>query len=111
MVKPQNELLYIITFDLYTLYKTLCDATEHNLSVSYFRSIWTLLLLLNTFWHEWSGLVTLCKELLYNTCSELYTVLVIFLMQSNTISKFLTFFSSGLYFYCWTRFDTNGHAS
>jgi hypothetical protein len=101
----------IISFDLHTLYKTLFDATEHNVSVSHFRSIWTLFLLLKTFYHEWSSLVTLCNELLYNTNIELYTVSVTFLMQPNTISQFLTFFTSGHHFYCWTRFDTNGHAS
>jgi hypothetical protein len=36
--------------------------------------IWTLILLLNTFWHEVSGLVTLCSELLYITSFDLYTV-------------------------------------
>jgi hypothetical protein len=36
--------------------------------------IWTLFLLLNTFSLEWSGLVTLCNELLYITSFELCTV-------------------------------------
>jgi len=36
--------------------------------------IWTLFLLLNTFCHEWSRLVTLCHELLYILGFDLYTV-------------------------------------
>jgi hypothetical protein len=36
--------------------------------------IWTLFLLLNTFCHAWSRLVTLCQELLYIFSFDLYTV-------------------------------------
>jgi hypothetical protein len=36
--------------------------------------IWTLFLLLKTFWHDWSGIVTLCIELLYITRFDFYTV-------------------------------------
>jgi hypothetical protein len=36
--------------------------------------IWTLFLLLNTFCHTWSRLVTLCHELLYNLGFDLNTV-------------------------------------
>jgi hypothetical protein len=53
---------------------TLFDETEHNLTVSHFRCIWTLFLLLNTFCHEWSRLVTLCNEQLFIISFELYTV-------------------------------------
>jgi hypothetical protein len=67
-------LLYIINFDLYTFSITLFDATEHILSVSHFRYIWTLFLLLNTFWHEWLRLVTPRNELLYIISFDLYTV-------------------------------------
>jgi hypothetical protein len=35
---------------------------------------WTLFLLLNTFYHAWSRLVTLCHELLYIHGFDLYTV-------------------------------------
>jgi hypothetical protein len=69
-----NELLYIISFDLYTLSMTLYYATEHNLSVSHFLYIWSLFLLLNTFLHEWSRLVMLCNELIYIISFDLYTV-------------------------------------
>jgi hypothetical protein len=36
--------------------------------------IWILFLLLNSFWHEWSRLVTICLELLYIISFDLYTV-------------------------------------
>jgi hypothetical protein len=36
--------------------------------------IWTLFLLLNTFRHAWSRLVTLCLELLYILGFDLYTL-------------------------------------
>jgi hypothetical protein len=36
--------------------------------------IWTLFLLLNTFWHESTRLVTLCNELLLIVSFDLYTV-------------------------------------
>jgi hypothetical protein len=69
-----NELLYIISFDLDTLSKTLFHATEDYLSVSHFRLIWILFLLLNTFWHEWLRLVAPWNELLYIISLDLYTV-------------------------------------
>jgi hypothetical protein len=68
------ELLYIISFDQYTVSKTFFDATQQNLTVSHVLYIRTLFLLLNTFLHEWSGLVTFCKELLYIISFDLYTV-------------------------------------
>jgi hypothetical protein len=77
MVMPSNtlnELLYIISFEPYNLSKTLFHATEDNLSVSHFRFIWTLFLLLNTFWDEWSRLVAPWNELLYIISFDLYTV-------------------------------------
>jgi hypothetical protein len=77
MVTPSNPLkeeLYIISFELYTLSKTLFHVTEHNHSVSHFRYIWTLFLLLNTFWQEWSRLVTTRNELLYIISFEPQTV-------------------------------------
>jgi hypothetical protein len=49
-------------------------ATEHNLSVSPFRYIWTLFLLLNTFWLEWSSLLTPRNKLLYIISFNVYTV-------------------------------------
>jgi hypothetical protein len=36
--------------------------------------IWTLFLLLNTFCHAWSRLVTFCHELLYNPGFDMCTV-------------------------------------
>jgi hypothetical protein len=36
--------------------------------------IWTLFLLLNTYCHVWSRLVTICHELLYILGFDLYTV-------------------------------------
>jgi hypothetical protein len=69
-----NEYLYIISFDVYTVSKTLFDANEHNISVSHFRYIWTLFLLLKTFWHELSRLVTPCNEFLYIISYDVYTV-------------------------------------
>jgi hypothetical protein len=72
-----NEILYNICFDLYTVSMTLYDADKFNLTVTHVLYIWTLLLLLNTFLHEWSRLVTLCNELLYGICFGLYNVSVI----------------------------------
>jgi hypothetical protein len=77
MVTPSyisNELLYIISFVLYTLSKTLIHATEDNLSLSHFRFFWTLFLLLNTFWHECLRLVAHWNESLYIISFDLYTV-------------------------------------
>jgi hypothetical protein len=74
IVRLCKEFLCIISFHVYTVSKTLFDATEHNLSFSHFRFIWTIFLLLNTFWHEWSRLVTPCNELLYIISFEEYTV-------------------------------------
>jgi hypothetical protein len=74
MVTPRNELLYIISFDLYSLTKTLFHVTEHNHSVSHFRSIWTQFLLMNTFWREWWRLVTTCNELHYIISFEPQTI-------------------------------------
>jgi hypothetical protein len=51
-----NELLYIISFDLYTLSVTLREATENYISVSHIIYIRTVFLQLNIFWHEWSRL-------------------------------------------------------
>jgi hypothetical protein len=101
-----NELLYIISFDLYTvlwfflmqpyklcvrlvcffmleyarlIYIMLCRLAingHNSLSLtslsllhrfSNVLHIWSLIVLLNTFWHEWLGLVTLCNQLLYIT--------------------------------------------
>jgi hypothetical protein len=39
-----------------------------------FLFIWTLFLLLNTFCHAWSRLVTLCNELLCIIRFDIYTV-------------------------------------
>jgi hypothetical protein len=36
--------------------------------------LWSLFLLLNTFCHAWSRLVTLCQELLYILGFDMYTV-------------------------------------
>jgi hypothetical protein len=57
MVTPSNilnELLYIISFDLYTLSKTLFHAKADNLSVSHFCYIWTIF----TAEHVLTGMVT-----------------------------------------------------
>jgi hypothetical protein len=43
--------------------------------------IWTLFLLQNTFWHEWTRLLTLCKEFLYIISFDLYSVSKIFFSQ------------------------------
>jgi hypothetical protein len=69
-----NELPYIISFDLYSLSMTLIDANEHNISVSHFLYICALFLLLYSFIHERSRLVTICNVLLYIINFELYTV-------------------------------------
>jgi hypothetical protein len=74
IVKLCNELLYITSFDLYTLSMTLFDATEHNPSDSLFRYIWTLFLVLNTFWHERSRLVKHWNELVYIISFDMCTV-------------------------------------
>jgi hypothetical protein len=110
LVRLCKQFLYIISFDEYTVSKTLFDATEPNLSVSHFRYIWTLFLLLNTFWHEWSRLVTPCNDFLYIISFDVYTVSKTFLMQRKTILQILSCFTSGLYFFCWAHFDTYGHA-
>jgi hypothetical protein len=49
LVRLCIELLYIISFDLHTFSMTFFDAREHNLSVSHFRYIWTLFVLLSAF--------------------------------------------------------------
>jgi hypothetical protein len=103
-----NELLHIISFELYTLSMTLLDATEHYISVSHVSYIWIVFLLLNIFWHEWWRLVTPCNELIYIINFDTYTFSKTFLCNL-TQSQFLAFFTSGLYFYFWTRFDTNSH--
>jgi hypothetical protein len=41
MVTRCNELLYIISFDLYTVSKTFFEATQHSLTVSHDLFIWT----------------------------------------------------------------------
>jgi hypothetical protein len=69
-----NELIYIVCFELYSVYMTRFDATEHKLTVSHFRYFWTIFLLLKTFWHEWSRIITLCNELLYKVGFDLYAV-------------------------------------
>jgi hypothetical protein len=68
------------------------------------------ILLLNTFWHDWTCLVTICNENLNIISFDINTVSKRFLMQINTISQYLTILSSGVDFYCWTRFYTNGYA-
>jgi hypothetical protein len=57
--------------------------------------IWSLFLLLNTFCHEWTHLVTLCNEFLCIISFDLYNVSMTIFHEPNTISKFLTFFTSG----------------
>jgi hypothetical protein len=104
LVTPWNDLLYIINFDLYTVSMTVFESTEHNVTFSHVIYIWPFILLQNTFCHELSRQVTLCYKLLsVFTCKT-------FIVQPNTISHFLTFFTSGICFYCWTRFDSSGHA-
>jgi hypothetical protein len=71
-----NELLYIISFDLYTVSKTFFDAPWQNLTVTPVLYIWTLFLLLNTFLHEWLRLVKFCNELLYIMSFGVYSVSV-----------------------------------
>jgi hypothetical protein len=109
MVTPRNELLSIINFDLYTLRKTLFQATEHNLSVSHFRSIRTIFTAEHV-WHKWSRLVTLRNELHYIISFDLYTLSkTLFHVTENnhSVSDFR---------YIWTQFllligfDTNDHA-
>jgi hypothetical protein len=60
--------------------------------------IWTLFLLLNTFWQEWSGLITLFTN--YSLLSILTSKpsLWLFLNQPNTTSHILTLFKSGILF-------------
>jgi hypothetical protein len=74
LVTPCNVLLYIIDIDLYTDSKTYFDATQHNLSVSLFRYIYTLFLLFNTFSDECSPIMTHCNELLYKVGFDLYSL-------------------------------------
>jgi hypothetical protein len=88
IVRLCKEFLYIISFNVYTVSKTLFDATELNLSVSHFRYIWTLFLLLNTFWQELSRLVTPCNEFLYNISLPCIPALTLFLMQHKTSYRF-----------------------
>jgi hypothetical protein len=70
---------------------------------------WTIFLLLNTFWQEWSRLVTLCNVLLYIINFDLYTVSMTFFEQPNTKSHFLTLFHLVLILLLNTFF-TNGNA-
>jgi hypothetical protein len=74
IIRLCKEFQYIFSFNVYTLSKTLFDTNEHNLSVSHFRYIWTLFLLLNTFWQELSCLVSPCNEFLYIISLDVYTV-------------------------------------
>jgi hypothetical protein len=73
-----NQLINKVGFELYTVYMTPFDATEHNLSVSLFPYFWTIVLLLNTFLQEWSLLVSLCNELDYFISFDLCTVSLTF---------------------------------
>jgi hypothetical protein len=66
------------------------ETTEHNVTCAYVIYMWTLILLQNTFCHEWSRFVTLCIELLYIISFDLHNQSMIFLMQQNIISQFLT---------------------
>jgi hypothetical protein len=72
-----DEILYSICFDQYTVSMTLYDANKFNLTVTHVLYIWNLFLLLNTFLHEWSRLVTFSNELLYIISFGLYNVSVI----------------------------------
>jgi hypothetical protein len=74
------------------------DATEHNLSVSLFPYIWNIVLLLNTFWHEWSPIITLCNKLLYKIGFDLYTV---YMTRFDVTEHNLTFTHV---LYIWTIF-------
>jgi predicted tellurium resistance membrane protein TerC len=71
-----------------SLYLTTLSLLYRLVNILYIR---TLFFLLNTFRHEWPGLVTLCNELHYITCFDLYTVSKPFLMKPNTISQIITF--------------------
>jgi hypothetical protein len=105
-----NELINIFfSLDLYTVSKSRFDATLHNLTVSHVLYMWTLFLLFNTILHECSCLLHFVTN--YSILSVLSFIpsLWLYLMQPNTVSKFLTFFASWLCFYCWTHFDTNDH--
>jgi hypothetical protein len=86
LVSLCNELLYIINFDLYTVCMNLFETTEHNVTCSHVIYIWTLILLLNTFCHEWSRLVTHCNELLYIICFDLHTLSMTPFDAKNTMS-------------------------
>jgi hypothetical protein len=60
--------------------------------------IWTLFILLNTFWLEWSGIVTLCNGLLYITRFDLYTIsMTVYDETEHNISV-------SLFCYTWTLF-------
>jgi hypothetical protein len=59
LVKLCYELLYIISFVLYAISMALFDATEHNVSVSHIRYIWTLF----PAEHVLPCMVTLCNAL------------------------------------------------
>jgi hypothetical protein len=92
---------------MYILLRGLVMDCHNSLSLTYLSlqyrfanvlTIWTLFLLLKTFWHDWSDVVTLCNELLYITSFDLYTISMSFSMQPNTISQFLTLFTSWLNF-------------
>jgi hypothetical protein len=74
LLTPSNELLSIISIDLYTNSKTFFDATEHNLTVSHVLYLSNLFLVLNTCCQEWSRIITLCKELLFKV--GFYTVYI-----------------------------------
>jgi hypothetical protein len=50
------------------------DATLHNPLVCHVFYIGTNFLLLNTFWHEWARIKTICKELLYKVGFKMNTV-------------------------------------
>jgi hypothetical protein len=73
--------------------------------------IWTQFLLLYPFWQEWTRLLTLCKEFLYIISFDLYTVSKRFFGANLHNLTVFTILLSGLNFYCWTCFNTNGHAS
>jgi hypothetical protein len=93
-----NEILYSICFDLYTVSMTLYDANKFNLTVTQVLYMWTLFLLLKTFLHEWSRLISSVTNYFIVLALACITSLWFFLMQRNAISEPLKLFTSGLYF-------------
>jgi hypothetical protein len=92
---------------------TLFESNEHNVKCSHIRFIWTLILLLNTFCHEWSRLVRLFNELLYITSFDLHIFsMTLFDAREHNLSvshihfTWILFLQMNKFWHDWSRLVT-----